>query len=311
VDDLLDVGRVVTGKILLERDALDLADVVRRTVATFTSAGKTQQHRLAVSTEPVWVYADAVRFEQIVTNLLGNALKYTPSGGAIQVTVRADGPHAILQVEDTGMGIPPDLLPHIFELFIQGERGLDRAQGGLGIGLTLVQRLVDLHEGAIEASSAGPGRGSRFTVRLPAIPRPAVQPAPSRAGAPSAPRRVLVIEDNDDSRDMLRQVLEHAGHEVHDAGDGPQGVDAALRLEPDVALIDVGLPELDGYEVARRIRAQARQDMLLVALTGYGLAEDRERALAAGFDLHLVKPIDFDRLFDVLAAAPAGRDRRS
>ena len=313
VDDLLDVGRVVTGKILLERAPMDLADVVRRTVATFIAAGKTQQHRLAVSTEPAWVYADVVRFEQIVTNLLSNALKYTPAGGAVRVTVHTDGPQAVLQVEDTGMGIAVDLLPHIFDLFIQGDRGLDRAQGGLGIGLTLVQRLVELHEGAIEAVSEGPGRGSRFTVRLPAIPRPAVQPAAPRARRKTPARRVLVIEDNEDSRAMLHEVLRHAGHEVHDAGDGPQGVDAALRLEPDVALIDVGLPELDGYEVAKRIRAQARPDMLLVALTGYGLTEDRERALAAGFDLHLVKPIDFDRLFDVLATAsrPAGRDDRS
>jgi len=307
VDDLLDVGRVVTGKILLERTPLDLAEAVQRTVGTFTTAGKTQQHRLSVSTEPVWVYADAVRLEQIITNLLANALKYTPPGGAVQVTVDTDGPQAILRVEDTGMGIPTDLLPHIFDLFIQGERGLDRAQGGLGIGLTLVQRLVDLHEGAIEAASAGAGRGSCFTVRLPAVSRPAVVAATPRDRTMSPARRVLVIEDNDDSRDMLRQVLEHAGHEVHDAGDGPKGVDAALRLEPDVALIDVGLPELDGYEVARRLRAQARPDMLLVALTGYGMAEDRERALAAGFDLHLVKPIDFERLFDALASAGRGR----
>jgi PAS domain S-box-containing protein len=309
VDDLLDVGRVVTGKILLERAAIDLAEVVRRTVGTFTAAGKTQQHRLTVSTEPAWVHADAVRFEQITTNLLSNALKYTPPGGAVQVTVRTDGPHAILQVEDTGAGVSADLLPHIFDLFVQGDRGLDRSQGGLGIGLTLVQRLVELHEGAIEAFSAGPGRGSRFTVRLPAVPRPAAKAETPRGSTATTARRVLVIEDNDDSRDMLRQVLEHAGHEVHDAGDGPQGVDAALRLQPDVALIDVGLPELDGYEVAKRIRAQARRDMLLVALTGYGLAEDRERALQAGFDLHLVKPIDFDQLFDVLATASRSTKR--
>jgi PAS domain S-box-containing protein len=313
VDDLLDVGRVVTGKILLEREPLDLAALARRTVATFTAAGKTQQHRLSVETAPAWAHVDGVRFEQILTNLLTNALKYTPAGGEVRVRVGIDGPHALLVVEDTGVGIPADLLPHIFDLFIQGERGLDRRQGGLGIGLTLVQRLVELHAGSIEAFSAGPGQGSRFTVRLAAIPGPAADEAPAvPASKPSVSRRVLVIEDNEDSRDMLRQLLEHAGHEVYDAGDGLQGIDAALRLEPDVALIDVGLPELDGYEVARRIRAESRRDMLLVALTGYGLAEDRERALAAGFDLHLVKPIDFDRLFDVLATASrdSARDRR-
>ena len=301
VDDLLDVGRVVTGKILLDRAAVDLAEVARRTVGTFTAAGKTQAHRLSVETVPVWVYADSVRFEQVIANLLTNALKYTPVGGAIRVTVGPEGAHAHLQVEDTGIGIAPGLLPHIFDLFVQGERGLDRAQGGLGIGLTLVQRLVELHDGAVEAHSAGPGHGSRFTVRLAAVPAPTSAASAQPTSTIATPRRVLVIEDNEDSRDMLRQLLENAGHEVHDAGDGPQGVDAALRLEPDVALIDVGLPELDGYEVARRIRSGTRRDMLLVALTGYGLAEDRERALAAGFDLHLVKPIDFDKLFDVLA----------
>jgi PAS domain S-box-containing protein len=301
VDDLLDVGRVVTGKILLDRAAVDLAEVARRTVGTFTAAGKTQAHRLSVETVPVWVYADSVRFEQVIANLLTNALKYTPVGGAIRVTVGPEGAHAHLQVEDTGIGIAPGLLPHIFDLFVQGERGLDRAQGGLGIGLTLVQRLVELHDGAVEAHSAGPGHGSRFTVRLAAVPAPTSAASAKPTSTIATPRRVLVIEDNEDSRDMLRQLLENAGHEVHDAGDGPQGVDAALRLEPDVALIDVGLPELDGYEVARRIRSGTRRDMLLVALTGYGLAEDRERALAAGFDLHLVKPIDFDKLFDVLA----------
>ena len=309
VDDLLDVGRVVTGKILLERAAVDLAEVARRTVGTFTAAGKTQAHRLSVETVPVWVYADSVRFEQVIANLLTNALKYTPVGGAIRVTVGPEGAHALLQVEDTGIGIAPGLRPHIFDLFVQGERGLDRAQGGLGIGLTLVQRLVELHDGAVEAHSAGPGQDSRFTVRLAAVPAPT---SAASAQPIATPRRVLVIEDNEDSRDMLRQLLENAGHEVHDAGDGPQGVDAALRLEPDVALIDVGLPELDGYEVARRIRAGTRRDMLLVALTGYGLAEDRERALAAGFDLHRVKPIDFEKLFDVLAtrAHSSGPGRR-
>ena len=312
VDDLLDVGRVVTGKILLERESLDLAELARRTVATFTAAGKTQQHRLSIETAPAWTHVDGVRFEQILTNLLTNALKYTPAGGEIRVRVGIDGPHALLEVEDTGVGIHADLLPYIFDLFIQGERRLDRNQGGLGIGLTLVQRLVELHGGSIEAFSAGPGQGSRFRVRLAAIPGPAADESPvTRVSKPNVSRRVLVIEDNEDSRDMLRQLLEHAGHEVHDAGDGLQGIDAALRLEPDVALIDVGLPEIDGYEVARRIRAESRRDMLLVALTGYGLAEDRERALAAGFDLHLVKPIDFDRLFEVLAteSRAAARER--
>ena len=306
VDDLLDVGRVMTGKILLDREPIDLAEVTRRTMATFTSAGKIVQHRVTVETTPLWVNADAVRVEQIVGNLLTNALKYTPVAGTIRVSVASEGRDAVLRVEDSGIGITAHLLPHIFDLFVQGERGLDRAQGGLGIGLTLVRRLVALHGGSVEASSAGPGHGSRFTVRFPAMPPPVRvaerRHAPSAAEGPTS-RRVLIIEDNQDSREMLHYVLESAGHEVHEAADGPEGVDAALRLQPDFALIDVGLPHLDGYEVARRIRGEsASGGMILIALTGYGQAEDRERALRAGFDMHLVKPINPPSLLAVLRA---------
>ena len=306
VDDLLDVGRVMTGKILLDREPIDLAEVTRRTVATFTSAGKIVQHRVTVETNTLWVNADAVRVEQIVGNLLTNALKYTPVAGTIRVSVASEGRDAVLRVEDSGIGITAHLLPHIFDLFVQGERGLDRAQGGLGIGLTLVRRLVALHGGSVEASSAGPGHGSRFTVRFPAMPPPVRvaerRHAPSAAEGPTS-RRVLIIEDNQDSREMLHYVLESAGHEVHEAADGPEGVDAALRLQPDFALIDVGLPHLDGYEVARRIRGEsASGGMILIALTGYGQAEDRERALRAGFDMHLVKPINPPSLLAVLRA---------
>ena len=239
-------------------------------------------------------------------NLLTNALKYTPVAGTIRVSVASEWRDAVLRVEDSGIGITAHLLPHIFDLFVQGERGLDRAQGGLGIGLTLVRRLVALHGGSVEASSAGPGHGSRFTVRFPAIPPPVRvaerRHAPSAAEGPTS-RRVLIVEDNQDSREMLHYVLESAGHEVHEAADGPEGVDAALRLQPDFALIDVGLPHLDGYEVARRIRGEsAYGGMILIALTGYGQAEDRERALRAGFDMHLVKPINPPSLLAVLRA---------
>ena len=305
VDDLLDVGRVMTGKILLDRQPIDLAEVTRRTVATFTSAGKIVHHRVTLETTPLWVNADAVRIEQILGNLLTNALKYTPADGTIHVSVTAEDRQAVLRVEDTGIGIAANLLPHIFDLFVQGERGLDRAQGGLGIGLTLVQRLVGLHGGSVEASSGGAGCGSRFTIRLPAIPPPPARVDERRhvphAGEGSTSRRILIVEDNQDSREMLHYVLTSAGHEVHEAADGPEGVDAALRLQPDVALVDVGLPHLDGYEVARRIRAQSGfASMILIALTGYGQAEDRERALEAGFDLHLVKPVNPVSLLDVL-----------
>jgi two-component system CheB/CheR fusion protein len=305
VDDLLDVGRVMTGKILLDVQPVDLAEIAERTVAMFASAGRTQQHRVTTETTPVWIDADAVRLEQVVGNLLTNALKYTPREGTIRVTVGPEGRDAVLRVEDSGTGIPAHLLPHIFDLFVQGERHLDRAQGGLGIGLTLVQRLASLHGGSVEAFSPGPGRGSRFTVRLPAVrqpPRRVDERPPERTPAESATRRrILIVEDNQDSRDMLHYVLAGAGHEVHEAADGAEGLDAALRLRPDVALVDVGLPRLDGYEVARRIRATPeRHGMLLVALTGYGLVEDRDRALRAGFDLHLVKPVDPEKLLAVL-----------
>ena len=316
VDDLLDVGRVMTGKIMLDRQPTDLAEIAARTVATFTATGKAQQHRLLVDVDAsaVWIEADPVRVEQIAANLVTNALKYTPAGGTIQVTVKHEGPDAILEVTDSGIGIPAHLLPHIFDLFVQGERGLDRSQGGLGIGLTLVRRLTALHGGSVDATSAGPGLGSRFTVRLPAVPPPRqgkdrLHP-PVKSTEREAPRRVLLVEDNKDSRDMLHYVLERAGHEVHDAEDGTEGLDAALRLQPDVALIDVGLPGLDGYEVAKRIRAASdRPDMLLVALTGYGMAEDRRRAMTSGFNLHMVKPVNPDELLDVLqswTARPPG-----
>jgi CheY-like chemotaxis protein len=310
VDDLLDVGRVMTGKILLDPRPVDLAEIVERTIATFTSAGKVQRHRVVVATSPVWIDADAIRLEQIVGNLLSNALKYTPPEGTIRVTVGPEGREAVLRVEDNGTGIPAHLLPHIFELFAQGERALDRSQGGLGIGLTLVERLATLHGGSVEASSAGLGHGSRFTVRLPALSRRPALPVddrrhqPPQAAAPAMARRILIVEDNRDARDMLHYVLARAGHEVHEAEDGVEGLAEALRLQPDVALVDVGLPRLDGYEVARRVRATPqRRDMLLIALTGYGLAGDRDRALKAGFDLHLVKPVDPEKLLDVLRAS--------
>lgn len=309
VDDLLDVGRVMTGKVLLDPRPVDLAEIAERTVATFTSAGKVQRHRVVVATCPVWIDADAIRLEQIVGNLLSNALKYTPPEGTIRMTVGPEGREAVLRVEDNGTGIPAHLLPHIFELFAQGERALDRSQGGLGIGLTLVERLATLHGGSVEASSAGLGRGSRFTVRLPALSRQPALPVDDRRHqpppvvAPAMARRILIVEDNRDARDMLHYVLARAGHEVHEAEDGVEGLAAALRLQPDVALVDVGLPRLDGYEVARRVRATPeRCDMLLIALTGYGLAGDRDRALKAGFDLHLVKPVDPEKLLDVLRA---------
>jgi CheY-like chemotaxis protein/anti-sigma regulatory factor (Ser/Thr protein kinase) len=240
-----------------------------------------------------------VRLEQIVLNLVSNAIKYTPAGRTIRVRTSAEGDDAVLRVEDEGVGIAGDMLARIFGLFVQGEHTLDRAQGGLGIGLTLVRTLTELHGGTVTAESPGPGLGSVFTVRLRRVEvLETVGPAGPRPYA--IRRRVLIVEDNDDAREMLKLLLEHEGHEVYEAVDGTEAVRAASRLHPDLALVDLGLPILDGYEVARFIRRQDHQPQRLVALTGYGQVEDRRRALEAGFDEHLVKPIDPDRLSDLL-----------
>jgi PAS domain S-box-containing protein len=294
VDDLLDVSRVMTGKVVLRTVAVDLADTVRRAVTAY-GGSRGAQHALTLDARSVWVSADLTRIEQIVTNLVSNAMKYTPAGGDIVVSVHPEGGQAVLLVRDTGLGIRPELLPRVFDLFVQGDRSLERTSGGLGIGLTLVRHLVALHGGTVEAASPGPGRGSTFTVRLPAIAVPAIA-GPLVVPAPAgAPRRVLIVEDNDDAREMLREFLQLLGHEVHEARDGDAAVDLAIRVEPDLALIDIGLPGIDGYEVARRIRRRIA-NVRLVALTGYGQPDDRQRALAAGFDVHVVKPVDTEQL---------------
>jgi len=299
VDDLLDVSRVVAGKIALRLQPVDLGEVARR-VTTLHGGPAGSRHVVSVHTAPAWVSADPTRLEQVLTNLLANAVKYTPAGGEITVTVQRDGDHAVLSVRDTGVGIRPELLPRVFDLFVQADRSLERSAGGLGIGLTLVRQLAQLHGGTVEASSAGPGRGSTFTVRLPIIAGPPDTDDTAGPAAAGPARRVLVIEDNDDAREMLRNVLVLLGHEVHEAHDGASGIEQARRVRPDAALIDIGLPGIDGYEVARRIRSEL-PGARLAAVTGYGQPEDRERALAAGFDEHLVKPVDPDQLQRVLA----------
>lgn len=301
INDLLDVERVVSGKIRLNRQSLDLAAAVRQAVMTCGGDALRDRH-IDVTTEPVWVDADPDRFEQVLTNLIANAIKYSSPGAGISVTLLADGGDAVLTVEDTGVGISPRLLPFIFDLYVQADRTLDHAQGGLGIGLTLVRRLVELHGGTIVASSAGEGQGSRFVVRLKLIPAT----EPSYAESPptdrrAKPRRVLLIEDNADAREMLRMMLEFAGHAVYDAPDGVRGLELLNVVRPDVAIIDIGLPVMDGYQVAMRIREQPHgRGMLLLALTGYGSVEDTQRSAAHGFDHHLVKPIDPDRLTSLI-----------
>jgi PAS domain S-box-containing protein len=301
IDDLLDVERVASGKIRLDRHPLDMAEAVQRAVASFTGdAGLGRL--LEISTESMWVHGDAVRLEQVLANLVTNAVKYSPPGARIRVSLRGEGNDAVLRVEDAGFGIASELLPSIFDMFVQGEHTLDRAQGGLGIGLTLVRRLVELHGGTVIASSAGAGQGSIFTVRLPRVPE-----AHATAGVPSslahAPRRrVLLIEDSRDAREMFRMMLELAGHSVYEAADGVRGLTLLETEHPEVAIIDIGLPGLDGYEVARRIRERPNgRAMLLLALTGYGSPSDYERSAEAGFDHHLVKPVDPSELARLLS----------
>jgi signal transduction histidine kinase/ActR/RegA family two-component response regulator len=307
-DDLLDAGRALMGKIVLQPQPLDLAAVARQSLATLAASGRTARHAIEERLEPAWTDADSIRLEQIISNLVVNAVKYTPEGGTVCVSVKREGAEAVLRVADTGIGLSPELAGRVFELFVQGDRELDRSQGGLGIGLTLVRRLAEMHGGTASAYSEGPGKGSEFTVRLPAIePRGAAPPLPARAQVAAA-RDILIVEDNDDARETLRILLEMEGHRVETAGDGLAGLEKALALQPEVALIDVGLPKLDGYEVARRLRATAGiRQPFLVALTGYGLPEDRQRAFDAGFDAHVVKPVDRDTLSEVLATSSSGR----
>jgi len=304
VDDLLDVTRLATGKMVLSSSPVNLGAAARRVVAA-VAAGAPDRHITCHALDDLWIQADEARLEQILLNLLHNAVKFTPADGRVMVAVMGEGPDAVLRVEDTGAGIAADLLPRIFDLFVQGQTSLDRAGAGLGIGLTLVKRLVDLHEGRIDVTSAGPGRGSAFTVRFPRI-EPAASPSVSKpARAPgTVQRRILIVEDNDDARQMLRHLLELSGHEVHEAEDGVRGLEQALVLRPDAVVIDLGLPGLDGYQVAQRIRAAGRRDVVLIAVTGYGQQEDRLRSSAAGFDAHLTKPLDPTALDALLQRHP-------
>jgi two-component system CheB/CheR fusion protein len=301
VDDLLDVGRVVSGKIRLERRSLDLGALVCGHIDALREAGSFAAHDVTCELAPVQVSVDPPRVQQIVDNLLGNALKFTPPGGKIRVRVAQEGDQAVLEVADTGIGMSPELMDTVFDLFVQGERTSERTEGGLGLGLTLVRQLAELHGGTVEAHSDGPDRGSRFVVRLPAQPaeaRPEPSEAPPQPELPP-PRRVVIVEDNRDGREMLRQLLELCGHEVEEAADGPEGVEKILQFRPAVALVDIGLPGFDGLEVARRVRARTEDPgarPLLVALTGYGLDTDRNAALAAGFDRHLTKPVSPQQL---------------
>jgi len=306
VDELLEISRITTGRIQLHQEPIVVDVVVENAVATVRSLIDQRKHDLTVSLSPkaIWLHVDAARLEQVVVNLLTNAAKYTDEGGRIWLTVQQEGEEAVLRVRDTGVGIAPEILPRIFDLFTQAERTLDRSQGGLGIGLALVQRLVEMHGGTVEASSVL-GQGSEFVVRLPVVPPPDSLPSsfPSETLQRFGPAlRVLIVDDNVDTVTTLAMLVKESGHAVRTAYDGTSVVEAALDYRPNVVLLDIGLPGLNGFEVAKQLRQQpALQNTVLVAMTGYGQESDRQRSKEAGFDHHLVKPGDFGKVLQILA----------
>ncbi|HEX4994805.1 MAG TPA: CHASE3 domain-containing protein [Methylomirabilota bacterium] len=309
VDDLLDVSRITSGKITLQRTTVSVRAVLDQAVEAARPPAESRRQALEVDVpeDAGWVDGDPARLAQAVGNLLDNAIKYTDDGGRIRLRARVEADEVVIVVEDTGAGIDPDLLPHVFDLFIQADRSLERKQGGLGLGLTLVRRLVEMHGGRVEAASAGPGLGSAFTIRLPRLAVAPTEPeapvAPTEAAHPAGPaRRILVVDDHQDSTDSLALLLRLRGHEVRTAHDGPSALAEIERDRPDVVFLDLGLPGMSGYDVARRVRTMNDPGPLrLVALTGYGTDGDREKAREAGFDVHLAKPVD-PRAVDALLA---------
>jgi PAS domain S-box-containing protein len=318
VDDLLDVSRITRGKIVLRRELVSPQAIVTHAVESVQPFITARRHELTVTLPPpeppVLLNVDPARLEQVLCNLLNNAAKYTSEGGRIALTAAVEGRTVAFRVSDNGIGIAPDVLPSVFELFRQADRSLDRAEGGLGIGLTLVRTLVALHSGTVEAHSAGIGLGSEFVVRLPltapstnaaAAPKPRT-PATAPVTAHDRRRRVLVVDDSTDSAESLARLLRRWGHEVHLAHDGPSALAAARSTAPEIVLLDIGLPGMDGYEVARQLRQDPeRNGSVLVAVTGYGQAADRQQTRNAGFDQHLTKPVDPTLLRTLLATAEA------
>jgi PAS domain S-box-containing protein len=299
VGDLLDISRVTLGKFTLQRERFDAAQALSNVINGWCASGPLDDHAVSLAAEPAWVEGDRARFEQIASNLLDNARKFTPAGKNIAVSLRREGGEAVLQIADEGIGLSAEDCSRVFELFVQSD--FPEPGGGLGIGLALVKRLAELHGGSVSAASEGPGRGATFTVRLPAVDQPAVRAETLRPVVPRV-RSILIVEDNEDARQMLRAALIHSGHEVRAACDGKTGLALAAEAHPEVALIDIALPDMDGYEVARRLRAlNGNRRIDLIAVTGFGQEEDQRRAYAAGFDMHLVKPVTPERLNQVIA----------
>jgi signal transduction histidine kinase/ActR/RegA family two-component response regulator len=309
VDDLLDVTRITQGKIKLQREPIDVATVLSRALEMAKPFVESRKHELIVTvpSERCWLEGDPARLVQIVTNLLHNAAKYTKDGGQIWLTVDRENDEVVIKVRDTGIGISADLLPHIFDPFVQAERSLSRSDGGLGLGLTLVRSLVELHGGTVQVQSGGLGHGSEFAVRLPVLtvmPQPVAKPVEPTTKGSGPIRRILVVDDNQDGAKALAMLLRLQGHDVEIAHDGPDALRAAFNSVPDVVLLDIGLPGMDGLEVARRLRVEPRlRNCLIAAISGYGQDDDRRRSEEAGFDAHLVKPFDLTALERLLSTS--------
>jgi two-component system, sensor histidine kinase len=306
VDDLLDVSRVTRGKIVLNSENVDLRSLISRSVAHFAQSAPRQGVALtcALGDEHIIVRGDPLRLQRVIDNLLSNAVKYTNALGRVEVRAAAREGSAVIEVEDSGIGISPEMLPRVFEMFTQAAGAIDRSQGGMGIGLTLVQRLIALHGGSVEAHSGGLGKGSLFRVRLPLAAELAPEPRETAVAQARRPQlRLLIAEDNADARELLQLALEQLGHRVEPCADGTSAITRALSNKPDAMLIDLGLPGSDGFEVARTVRAALGHRVRLVALTGYGQPSDRERALAAGFNEFLVKPAEIETVARALEAA--------
>lgn len=303
-DDVLDIGRITSGKLKLERTILSISEVISNAVTTVRPDADAHQHRLSVSlpTQPVFVYADATRLEQVFTNLLGNAIKYTEDGGQIWLKAQQAGPWIMISVKDNGIGIEPQMLPHIFDKLSQSDSNSLRSRSGLGLGLALVRHLVAMHGGSVHAVSAGRGGGSEFRLRLPASNGKIATPSTAEAGNSSfrAGLRILVVDDEVDLANSLGALLTIRGHQVKVVYDGGTALDAARTFKPQVVFLDIGLPHMDGYEVARRLRAEGAHDQLLVALTGYELQETRLQQ--AGVDKHLLKPTSLQSVEALLSA---------
>jgi signal transduction histidine kinase len=306
IDDLLDVSRITRGKISLRKEPLNLSPVVSSAVEAVRPLIEERRHELSVThTGTLRLEADPLRLEQILVNLLTNAAKYTDAGGHIGLTARREGADIVIKVRDTGVGISRELLPRVFDLFVQGDRTMARSEGGLGIGLTLVKSLVEMHGGTITAMSEGPGTGSEFTVRLPEFhggARETVKPTRVLPLVAHQGSRVLVVDDNADTARGVSRLLRLLGHDVQTTYDGPTAIELARSYQPEVVLLDIGLPGMDGYAVVKQLRKEdCCKNALIVAVSGYGQEEDRRRSREAGFDQHLIKPVDYDALMSVFA----------